>query len=190
MAPDKDSAVPSSPTPSQQPSSGALTLVMIFGLVVGAGVVFGGAALLWQMPAAWKDLREAWTETSGTVVASRVRDFEDSKQSTLHYVELEYQYVVDAARFAGASPAARQPEQNGNLAQATAIAQEYKPGHAVPVFYNPEDITASLLDAQGPNGLFWFSVFSGPLLIFSGLALASWSWSDWKAKRFTTLRSL
>ncbi|QIF03768.1 DUF3592 domain-containing protein [Roseimicrobium sp. ORNL1] len=181
--------MPSSPTPPQQSSSSALTLVMIFGLVVGAGVVFGGVALLWQVPAAWKEMREAWTETSGTVVASRVRNLEDSRQSTLHYVELEYQYVVDTARFAGASPAARQPAKDGDLAQATAIAQEYKPGHAVPVFYNPVDITASRLDAQGPNGLFWMGVFGGPLLIFSGLGLAGWSWSDWKAKRHATVRS-
>jgi hypothetical protein len=131
-------------------------------------------------------------------VASRVRNLEartdkppqDSKQSALHYVELEYQYVVDAARFAGASPAARQPEQEGDLAQATAIAQQYKPGHAVPVFYDPEDITDSRLDAQRPNGLFWISVFGGPVLIFSGLSLAGWSWSNWKAKRRATVRSL
>lgn len=186
-----------SPTPPQQLSGGCLTLVMIFGLLIGAGIVFGGAALLWQIPSAWKEMREVWTETSGTITASRVRNREvrtgnqpqNYRQSTLHYVELEYQYVVHDTRLAGASPAARQPAQDGNLEQATAIAQEYKPGHAVPVFYNPRDITASRLDAQGPNGLFWISVFGGPLLIFSGLGLAGWSWSDWKAKRRAALRS-
>jgi hypothetical protein len=148
-------------------------------------------ALLWQIPAAWKEMRDVWTETSGTVLKSRVRSREvrtgnhppDQRQSTLYYVELEYHYVADEARFMGVSPAARQPVQDGNLEEATAVAASYKSGDVIPAFYNPQDITASRLDGAGPNGLFWMSLVGGPLLIFSGLGLAAWTWADWKGKR-------
>ncbi|HSI65719.1 MAG TPA: DUF3592 domain-containing protein [Candidatus Saccharimonadia bacterium] len=186
-----------SPATPQQLSAGCLSMVMIFGLVTGAGIAFGGMALLWQVPSAWKEMRDVWTETSGTVLKSRVRSREvrtgnqpqNYRQGSLYYVELEYHYVADDARFMGVSSAARQPAQDGNLEEATTVAASYKPGDVIPVFYNPQDITGSRLDAAGPNGLFWVGLFGGPLLIFSGLGLASWSWSDWKAKRNTAARS-
>jgi hypothetical protein len=167
---------------------------MIFGVVMGAGIVFGGVALLWQVPAAWKEMREVWVEAPGKVIASRVRNREvrtgnqpqNYKNSTLHSVELDYSYEVHGARHTGTAPAAKQPEQDGNLTQAIAIALEYKPGDAVPVFHNPKAVTASRLDAQGPNGMFWIGLVCGPLLILSGFGLAWWSWSDWKAKRRTS----
>lgn len=180
-----------SPSPPRQLGGGCLALVMIFGLVIGAGIVFGGAALLWQLPAAWKEMRDVWVEAPGKVIASRVRDREvrtgnqpqNYKNSTLHYVELDYTYEVNGTRHTGTAPAAKQPEQDGNLDQATAIAQEYKPGDAVPVFHHPNDVANSRLEAKGPNGLFWMGALGGPLLILSGVGLAWWSWVDWRAKR-------
>jgi hypothetical protein len=171
-------------------------MVMTFGLVMGVGIAFGGMALLWQVPDAWKEMRDVWAETSGTVLRSQVRSREvrtgnqprNSRQSTLYYVELEYHYVADDARFMGVSSPARQPAQDGNLEEATAVAASYTPGDVIPVFYNPHDITASRLDAAGPNGLFWVGLIGGPLLIFSGLGLASWSWSTWKAKSKSAAR--
>ncbi|RBP44286.1 uncharacterized protein DUF3592 [Roseimicrobium gellanilyticum] len=180
-----------SPSPPQQPGGGCLALVLVFGLVIGAGIAFGGATLLWQTPSAWKQMQEVWTETPGTVLSSRVQEREvrtgnqpqNYKTSTLYHVELDYSYELKGQRHTGTAPAARQPEQEGNLEQATVIALEYQPGHPVSVFYNPKDHATSRLVAEGPNGLFWIGLFGGPLLILSGAGLGWWSWLDWKAKR-------
>lgn len=180
---------PSSSSP--QLAGGCLVVMLVFGWLVGLGIVAGGVSLLRQVPAAWREMQEIWTEAPGTVLASRVASREvrtgtqpkNYRSSTLYFVQLDYEYTVEGRKLTGTSPAARQQEGDGNMEQALEVAATYKPGDPVPAYYDPQDVNRSRLIPDGPNGMFWFGAVGGPLLVLSGLGLCVWCWKDWKAKR-------
>lgn len=176
--------------PPQQLGRGCLFQVLLFGLLIGAGMIAGGVELLWQVPTAYKEMQEVWTEAPGTILASRVRSRQvktgnqpqHAKTSVLYHVELDYRYQLNGVTHHGTAPAAQQAANDGDLEETERIAAGYKAGEPVAVFYDPNDSTKSRLDAAGPNGLFWMGLLGGPLLLLCGAGLGWWSWIDWKAK--------
>jgi hypothetical protein len=112
-----------------------------------------------------------WPSTEGEVVFACVR-YVHAATSTVtvgtHQMEVRYQYTVDGAKFTSLSIA-----PNGwslALSEMQRIAQRYPQNSPVRVYYNPEQISESVLEPGAPH---WLSVLQVPggLLILAGLLL-------------------
>jgi len=125
-----------------------------------AGAIFGGLfAVVWiggwsagtlvfdamTFGSAWKQYHTRdWSETTGTVLRSTVKTTSDS-DGTSHKLEVSYSYAVDDRPYTGEKDT-ELPEMISGGSNAMKRARQLKQGLVVPVFYNPNDPSKSVLN--------------------------------------------
>jgi hypothetical protein len=119
-----------------------------------------------------------WPSTQGKVLFARVR-YVHAATSTVtvgtHQMEIRYQYTVDGAQFTSRSIAPY--GWSLALGETQRIALKYPQNSPIRVYYNPAQISESVLDPGAPR---WLNVLHVPggLLMFAGLILFLMSYSS------------
>ena len=119
-----------------------------------------------------------WPSTQGQVLFARVR-YVHAATSTVtvgtHRMEIRYQYTVDGAQFTSLSIAPY--GWSLALSEMQRIAQRYPQNSPIRVYYNPAQISQSVLEPGAPH---WLNVLHVPggLLILAGLILLLMSYSS------------
>jgi hypothetical protein len=169
-----------------------MTVILACGALFGLGMIAGGVALLAQVPAGWRVMHEVWNPAPGIILRSGVKSRQvrtgnqpkNYHSSTFYTVVLDCSYRVDDRELISkAAPAPRQGAHEANLEEAQAVADSYRPGESITVYYDPKDMTRTRLDAKGPNGQFVIGLLGGILLPLCGLGFTWWCWHDWRRQR-------
>jgi hypothetical protein len=119
-----------------------------------------------------------WPSTEGKIVFARVR-YVHAATSTVtvgtHQMEIRYQYTVDGAQFTSLSLAPY--GWTLALSEVQRVAQRYPQNSPIRVYYNPAQISESVLEPGAPH---WLNVLHVPggLLILAGLILLLMSFSN------------
>jgi hypothetical protein len=114
---------------------------------------------------------QQWPSTEGKVVFARVRYIHAATSTVTvgsHQMEIRYQYTVAGAEFTSLSIAPY--GWSLALSEMQRIAQRYPQNSPVRVYYNPAQISESVLDPGAPH---WLNVLHIPgcLLVLAGLVL-------------------
>lgn len=176
-------------------SSTVSLLGVLIGVPAGLGMAALGVFILTLLPEAWKELNDKWTEAPGTIVAVGVKsrqvrtgnDPTNYHYSTNNTVVLDCAYGVDGKDFTARELVAPEqaPYQGADPEAVQRVAEGYRIGSAIPVFFNPADPAKARLEANAPNGFFVMCALFGPMSILAGAGLAWWAWADWRRKRGT-----
>jgi len=169
-----------------------MTVILACGALFGLGMTAGGVALLAHVPAGWREMHEVWNPAPGLILRSGVKSRlvrtgnqpKNSHSSTFYTVVLDCSYRVDHQELTSkAAPAPRQAAHEASLEEAQTIADSYRPGESITVYYDPTDVTRARLDEKGPNGQFIIGLLGGALLPLCGLGFTWWCWYDWRRQR-------
>lgn len=93
-----------------------------------------------------------WPQVTGKVVSSEVRStlMETTKTKYLAYwPEVQYEYKVGTVRYSGNR--VRFTQHGMDEAESKRVVTQYPVGKAVPVYYNPNDPEAAVLE----KGIYW-----------------------------------
>ena len=150
-------------------------------LAIGVLLTLLGLGSLLGLPKCWLRSREMWTEAPGSVAESYLKESQressgegdirgGSSSERTWDVRLKYRYRVRGRDFTGDTMALRQPENDNRWDEAKAVKESFRPGDALPVFYNPADASVSRLTLKEPGIEFGKDVFFTLLFLSAGTA--------------------
>ena len=131
-------------------------------VVLGAGFSYWGASVVAH---AWAT--NAWPSVSGRIVESRVETYQDqSDGETMHTARVRYEYHVNQARRSG-SRIGLLDHSSSSLRSMSQLAERFPAGAEVPVYYDPRNPAAALLE-PGPPLMSFAPLLFGLLAVLVG----------------------
>lgn len=111
-----------------------------------------------------------WLSTTGTVLTSRLEEWESSPGEIIDYPIVTYSYQVNGQAYEGKRIAPS--VESGGSGSAKVIAR-YPVGASVQVFYNPGDPSAAVLEKKLPTLWAWIALIlvDGALCIATALLI-------------------
>lgn len=96
-----------------------------------------------------------WLSTTGTVLTSRLEEWESSPGEIIDYPVVTYSYQVNGQAYEGKRITPN--VESGGSGSAKVIAR-YLVGSSVQVFYNPKDPSAAVLEKKLPTLWAWITL--------------------------------
>lgn len=93
-----------------------------------------------------------WLSTTGTVLTSRLEEWESSPGEIMDYPVVTYSYHVNGQAYEGRRIA---PSAESGGSGAGKVIARYPVGSSVQVFYNPQDPSAAVLERKLPTLWAW-----------------------------------
>ena len=116
---------------------------------------------------------QSWPTVDGQIISSSVESsYSSGSSSARHYPIVEYEYSVEGESFTGDRISFAQ-QSYSDYKSADVVTKRYSVGRTVPVFYDPEDASNSVLE-PGKSGSRWYLIGIGIVIAaFAGKMLVT-----------------
>ncbi len=133
-------------------------------------MIGGGTLFFWGIPTIQKAYESVhWPSVQGAIIVSHFSSDSDS-DGTTYKADIGYDYSINGQNLSGSTVSFGAPNSS-NASEIRAIVNHYPLGALVPVYYNPDDPSISVLE-PGINWSIFFIAGIGALFLLVGLIMA------------------